>query len=184
MYRAKERGRARYEMYDEEMRSRAVARLRLENDLLRAIDGNDLRLAYQPVVSLRDQSIVGVEALLRWDHAQRGPVPPADFVTIAEEAGLIDRIGNWVLEEASRDLGLWSALMPSGRTLGLSVNVSVLQLAGGAFVEQLQTSTGGQRHRAIAAEPRTHRDGATRRGDPDPAIAVRARPTRGAARGR
>ena len=140
MYRAKERGRARYEMYDEEMRSRAVARLRLENDLLRAIDGNDLRLAYQPVVSLRDQSIVGVEALLRWDHAQRGPVPPADFVTIAEEAGLIDRIGNWVLEEASRDLGLWSALMPSGRTLGLSVNVSVLQLAGGAFVEQLQTA--------------------------------------------
>jgi diguanylate cyclase (GGDEF)-like protein/PAS domain S-box-containing protein len=138
MYRAKERGRARYEMYDQEMRSRAVARLRLENDLLRALDGDELQLAYQPLVSLRDESIVAVEALLRWQHPQRGLVPPADFVTIAEESGLIDRIGGWVLEEASRDLAVWSALMPHGRTLGVSVNVSVLQLAGSRFVQQIQ----------------------------------------------
>ena len=139
MYRAKERGRARYEMYDEEMRSRAVARLRLENDLLRALDGDELRLAYQPLVSLRDESIVAVEALLRWDHPQRGPVPPADSCTIAEESGLIDRIGSWVLEEASRDLGLWSrADAAAGGRSGCPSTSRSCSSRAAAFVEQLQ----------------------------------------------
>ena len=137
MYRAKERGRARYEMYDEEMRARAVARLRLENDLLRALDRDELRLAYQPIVSLADESIVAVEALLRWDHPQRGQVPPAEFVPIAEESGLIERIGNRVLDEACRDAVAWSALMPPGRTLGVCVNVSTVQLAASRFVERV-----------------------------------------------
>ena len=137
MYRAKERGRARYEMYDEEMRTRAVARLRLENDLSRALDREELHLAYQPVVSLHDESIVAVEALLRWNHPNRGSIAPAEFVPIAEESGLIERIGNWMLEEACRDVAVWSALMPAGRTLGVSINISRLQLAASRFVEQL-----------------------------------------------
>ena len=72
MYRAKERGRARYEVFDEAMRGRAIERLRVENDLRRALERDELRLDYQPVVSLRNVSIVGVEALLRWDHPERG----------------------------------------------------------------------------------------------------------------
>ena len=98
MYRAKERGRARYELYDEVMRGRAIARLRIENDLRRAIERNELRLAYQPVVSLRDESVVGVEALIRWDHPERGSIPPDAFIPIAEDSGLIERIGRWALE--------------------------------------------------------------------------------------
>src|SRR5205807_7374732 len=93
MYRAKERGRARYERFDEDMRERAIARLRVENDLRRALERDELRLVYQPLVSLSDQSIVSVEALLRWEHPGRGTVWPSEFVPIAEENGLIEPIG-------------------------------------------------------------------------------------------
>ena len=140
MYRAKERGRARYELYDEEMRTRAVARLRLENDLRRALDHDELRLGYQPIVSLQDGSVVAVEALLRWDHPQRGTVPPTEFLPVAEECGLIDRLGNLALEHASRDVVHWAAVLREGQRCGISVNISVQQLAGGRFVEQLQAT--------------------------------------------
>jgi EAL domain-containing protein (putative c-di-GMP-specific phosphodiesterase class I) len=109
----------------------------LENDLLRALDRDELRLAYQPVVSLRDESIVAVEALLRWDHPIRGQVPPAEFVRIAEESGLIERIGSWVLDEACRDAVAWSAVMAPERTLTVSVNVSIVQLAASHFVDRV-----------------------------------------------
>lgn len=140
MYRAKERGRARYELYDEKMRRRAIARLRLENDLRRALERNELRLDYQPVVYLQDGSIAGVESLLRWDHPGRGAVPPAEFLPVAEESGLIDRLGNLALEQACRDVAHWAAECPDGPTCRVSVNVSAQQLTGGRFFEQLQAA--------------------------------------------
>jgi diguanylate cyclase (GGDEF)-like protein/PAS domain S-box-containing protein len=128
MYRAKDRGRARYEVFDEGMRGRAIERLRVENDLRRAIERGELRLEYQPVVSLRDFSIVGVEALLRWRHPERGEVPPSEFIPIAEENGLIEPIGRWVLEHACRQAAQWYGARPDAAPLTMSVNLSAVQV--------------------------------------------------------
>ncbi|HET6866263.1 MAG TPA: EAL domain-containing protein, partial [Solirubrobacteraceae bacterium] len=128
MYRAKDRGRARYEVFDEGMRGRAIERLRVENDLRRAIERGELRLEYQPVVSLSNFSIVGVEALLRWRHPQRGEVPPSEFIPIAEENGLIEPIGRWVLEHACRQAAQWYRARPDAAPLTMSVNLSAVQV--------------------------------------------------------
>jgi diguanylate cyclase (GGDEF)-like protein/PAS domain S-box-containing protein len=137
MYRAKERGRARYELFDEVMRGRAIARLRIENDLRRAIERDQLRLVYQPIVSLRDESIVGVEALIRWNHPQRGLIPPSEFIPVAEENGLIERIGRWVLEGACRQAVHWAAARPDAAPVAMAVNLSPLQLSNRQFPETL-----------------------------------------------
>jgi diguanylate cyclase (GGDEF)-like protein/PAS domain S-box-containing protein len=137
MYRAKERGRARYELYDEVMRGRGIARLRVENDLRRALDRQELRLAYQPVVSLRDELIVGVEALVRWQHPERGLILPDEFVPIAEDSGLIERIGGWVLESACQQGARWAAAAPDAAPIGISVNLSPIQLAQRTCVERV-----------------------------------------------
>jgi diguanylate cyclase (GGDEF)-like protein/PAS domain S-box-containing protein len=128
MYRAKDRGRARYEVFDEGMRGRAIERLRVENDLRRAIQRGELRLEYQPVVSLRNFEIVGVEALLRWRHPERGEVPPSEFIPIAEENGLIEPIGRWVLEHACRQAAQWYRARPDAAPLTMSVNLSAIQV--------------------------------------------------------
>jgi diguanylate cyclase (GGDEF)-like protein/PAS domain S-box-containing protein len=129
MYRAKERGRARYELFDEAMRGRAIARLQVENDLRGALDRGELRLDYQPIVSLRHRSVVGAEALLRWEHPQRGVVLPSEFVGIAEENGLIEPIGRWALERACRQAVRWQREQPEAPPIGVSVNLSVVQFA-------------------------------------------------------
>ena len=129
MYRAKEHGRARYELFDEVMRGRAMARLRVENDLRRALERRELVLDYQPVVSLRDHSIASVEALLRWRHPERGIVAPAEFIPIAEENGLIEPIGRWVLEEACRQAAQWHRDRPDAAPVRISVNLSAIQVA-------------------------------------------------------
>jgi diguanylate cyclase (GGDEF)-like protein/PAS domain S-box-containing protein len=131
MYRAKERGRARYELFDEVMRGRALARLRVENDLRTALERGELRLDYQPLVSLSDRSLKGVEALVRWEHPERGLVMPSDFILIAEEAGLIEPIGRWVLEEACRQAGRWYRSRADAAPIGMSVNLSAAQLSRG-----------------------------------------------------
>ena len=129
MYRAKERGRARYELFDEVMRARAVGRLRVENELRRALERDELCLHYQPVVSLRDGAITGFEALLRWEHPDRGLVGPLEFIWVAEEVGLIDQIGRWVLQEACQEAVKWQALRPDGPPMGIPVNLSARQVA-------------------------------------------------------
>jgi EAL domain-containing protein (putative c-di-GMP-specific phosphodiesterase class I) len=116
-------------VFDDVMRARAFARLRVENDLRRALDRHELALVYQPVVSLHDQSLVGVEALVRWHHPDRGLVPPSDFIEIAEENGLIEPIGRWVLEEACRQAGRWHQAHPDHAPIGVSVNLSAVQVA-------------------------------------------------------
>jgi diguanylate cyclase (GGDEF)-like protein len=139
MYRAKERGSARYELFDEAMRGRAIARLRIENHLRRALERDELRLDYQPAISMRDRAMVGVEALARWDHPDRGLIEPGDFISIAEEGGLIEPIGRWVLEHACRDAAKRQLARPDCAPLGLSVNLSAAQFAKGSLPEVIHS---------------------------------------------
>jgi diguanylate cyclase (GGDEF)-like protein len=127
MYQAKARGRARFEVFDGAMRARTVKRLSVENDLRRALERDELRVAYQPIVSLNDGSIAAVEALLRWSHPERGLIAPGDFIPVAEESGLIEPIGRWVLNAACAQAAQWHALRPAAPALGIAVNLSVRQ---------------------------------------------------------
>jgi diguanylate cyclase (GGDEF)-like protein/PAS domain S-box-containing protein len=129
MYRAKERGRGRCEMFDAEMRARAVRRLEVERELRHALDRDELELHYQPVVALGSGEIVGLEALVRWKHPERGVLDPGEFVSIAEDSGLIEPIGRWVQETACRQALGWHALQPDRRPLDICVNLSARQVA-------------------------------------------------------
>jgi EAL domain-containing protein (putative c-di-GMP-specific phosphodiesterase class I) len=135
MYRAKERGRGRFEMFDEAMRTRAVARLQTESDLWRAIARDELLVHYQPKVDLQNGQVTGVEALVRWNHPEHGILPPAHFIPVAEETGLIVPIGAWVLEEACRKAREWRAARPEYADLSLSVNLSARQLVQPTLVD-------------------------------------------------
>ena len=140
MSRAKAAGRARYEMYDPAMQERATRRLRMETDLRRAIARSEFELYYQPLISLGSGQITELEALLRWRHPERGMIPPLDFIPLAEETGLIVPIGNWVLEEACRQMREWHQRFPAqdgSPQLSVSVNVSVKQFAQPHFVCQV-----------------------------------------------
>jgi diguanylate cyclase (GGDEF)-like protein len=129
MYQAKTSGKARWVVFDGELRSAAVERLELENDLVGALDAGQLRLVYQPVVNLETDDIVGFEALLRWDHPRLGLVVPDRFIPIAEQTGLIIPIGRWVLEAACKTAASWQRQFPRLRPLTMAVNVSAKQLA-------------------------------------------------------
>src|SRR5438445_98759 len=109
MYRAKAQGKARYEIFDSDMHVRAVTLLQLESDLRRAIDHHQLSIHYQPIISLQTGRITGAEALLRWQHPQRGFVSPVEFIPLAEETGLIRPVGEWVLQAACAQAMAWQA---------------------------------------------------------------------------
>ena len=134
MYRAKAAGRGRTERFDALMRAEVAERLQLARELHEALPRVELRLVYQPVVSLVDGTVAACEALLRWHHSERGVVPPAAFVPLAEQSGLIVPIGEWVLEEACRQAAEWRR---AGRDLSVSVNVSPVQLAQHDFAERV-----------------------------------------------
>lgn len=133
MYKAKLRGKARHELFDEDMRVEALDRLNLESDLRRAIVRDEMALHYQPIVSLSDGSLTGFEALLRWKRAGQ-PVSPAKFIPIAEETGFIEPLGAWVLDEACRQFSEWRVRFPNGLPGGITVNVSSKQLVQTGFV--------------------------------------------------
>jgi len=141
---AKAAGRARFEIFDTDMRRRAITRLQVETDLRRAIERHELRLHYQPIVDLRSGRIAGFEALVRWQHPLRGLVPPAEFIPVAEETRLIVPAGLWILEQACRDAQRWlrsapgKAVLPFGPDLTLHVNVSPVQLAESGAIEELE----------------------------------------------
>jgi diguanylate cyclase (GGDEF)-like protein/PAS domain S-box-containing protein len=127
MYRAKTLGKGRYEVFDLEMRASVIARLQLETDLRSALEREEFRNFYQPIVSLDSGQITGFEALLRWQHPTRGLVQPIDFISVAEETGLIREIGWWNLQKACRQISAWNACRNAGPPLTMSVNLSVKQ---------------------------------------------------------
>ena len=137
MYRAKSIGPARWELFDQAMRERAVARLKIEVDLHRAVEQQEFKLVYQPVVSLSDGVVRGFEALVRWQHPTRGIVSPAEFIPLAEEVGLIGTLGAWVLNAACTQAALWQRSYPRSEPLTMSVNVSAHQLTQGDLVAQV-----------------------------------------------
>jgi diguanylate cyclase (GGDEF)-like protein/PAS domain S-box-containing protein len=128
MYRAKAGGKGRVAMFDEEMRARLIERVAIESSLRKAFDRDELRVFYQPVMSLRDNRIVSVEALLRWQHPHRGLLEPGAFIAVAESSGLIVRIGEWVMEQACLQAVAWQAAAPDAEPIHVSVNVSAQQL--------------------------------------------------------
>jgi diguanylate cyclase (GGDEF)-like protein/PAS domain S-box-containing protein len=128
MYRAKDQGRDRFVLFDSNMRAGAVARLDTENALRRALEREEFRVHYQPVVELTAGNVVGVEALVRWQDPERGLVPPVEFIPLAEETGLIVALGAFVLREACHQVAAWHRLYPQLAHLGLAVNLSGRQL--------------------------------------------------------
>ncbi|MEW6638524.1 MAG: bifunctional diguanylate cyclase/phosphodiesterase, partial [Actinomycetota bacterium] len=128
MYRAKEGGKGGYEIFDPEMSARALARLRLENEIRQGLANREFEVHYQPKVSLKTGAVTGVEALLRWHHPERGLLLPSEFIGVSEETGLIVPLGRLVLREACRQMRLWQDLYPGERPLVVCVNVSARQL--------------------------------------------------------
>ncbi len=137
MYRAKERGRNNFQFFTAEMNSKAVERQSLEGSLRRALEREEFLLHYQPKVNLQTGAITGGEALIRWQHPDRGLVPPSQFVPIAEDCGLILQIGRWVLREACRQARSWQSagLLP----LPIAVNVSAVEFRDKGFAERVRT---------------------------------------------
>jgi diguanylate cyclase (GGDEF)-like protein len=149
MYRAKEHGRDRFEVFDPRMHVAAMERLRLEMDLRRAIERDQLLLYYQPVVSLASGSVVAVEALIRWQHPERGLIPPLDFIPVAERTGLIGEIGRWVIARACEQLKRWEEDFGNNAPQSVWINVSPKQFAQRDLASQVR-----QLFQSHACEPR------------------------------
>jgi diguanylate cyclase (GGDEF)-like protein/PAS domain S-box-containing protein len=140
MYRAKSEGRARHEVFDSAMHARAVSLLQIENELRQAVEREEFRVFYMPIVSLATGRIDGFEALVRWQHPQRGLVGPVDFIPVAEEAGIIIQIDRWVLRRACRDVREWQEKFPDGERLTVSVNLSAKQFHHPDLVEVIHSA--------------------------------------------
>jgi diguanylate cyclase (GGDEF)-like protein/PAS domain S-box-containing protein len=137
MYQAKAGGKGRYCVFESSMHTAAVERLELEADLQRAIDRDELVLDYQPIVDLTTRRLVGVEALVRWDHPERGLLPPDTFIPLAEESGLILAVGRWVLLQACRTVASWQDVAPG---LTVSVNLSARHFLHASLIDDVASA--------------------------------------------
>jgi diguanylate cyclase (GGDEF)-like protein/PAS domain S-box-containing protein len=137
MYYAKSLGKARYALFDQSMHDRALQTLQMETDLRRAIEREEFFVVYQPIVSLETARLIGFEALVRWQHPERGLISPVDFIPVAEETGYIIPIGQWVLEQSCRQLRQWKELLPKETPLTISVNLSGKQFAQNNLIGQI-----------------------------------------------
>jgi diguanylate cyclase (GGDEF)-like protein len=138
MYRAKQSGKARYEIYASPMREEAVSRWQIETELRHALEKKELELYYQPIVQLKTGSLAGFEALVRWKSVARGLVSPTQFIPVAEETGLIIPIGEWILKQACQQMQKWQQKFPHHPPLTMSVNLSGRQFAQPDLVAQVQ----------------------------------------------
>jgi EAL domain-containing protein (putative c-di-GMP-specific phosphodiesterase class I) len=137
---AKSQGKGRYVVFDLRSHSGAIESLQLEADLRRAVERSEFVLHYQPVVELRSERIVGVEALLRWNHPERGLLQPAEFLPLAEDTDLMADIGRWVVDQASTQSRKWQRAFSVEPPLSVSVNLSATELRTGSVVEELARS--------------------------------------------
>jgi EAL domain-containing protein (putative c-di-GMP-specific phosphodiesterase class I) len=152
MYHAKLQGGARTRMFDASLRQAASERLRLENGLRTAVERGELRLHYQPIVVLENGRIIGFEALLRWQTEDHGLLLPRDFLSTAEETGLVVPIGEWVMREACRQMSEWHRRFPSTPPLQISINVSARQIVQPDFtdlVRRILSETGLDPHSVL-----------------------------------
>lgn len=139
MYRAKETGRSRYALFNQELHTQTLRLLQLENDLRQAIERQEFVLHYQPLIALETGQLVGFEALVRWHHPHQGLIPPSDFIPLAEETGCIIPLGAWVLREACQQLHHWQCLFPEQAGLTISVNLAAQQLQDPRFIERVDS---------------------------------------------
>ena len=137
MYQAKRRGRSRSELYTDAMRAESRHQKELSSDLERAMAAGQLRIAYQPIISTLSGRVAGAEAMLRWDHPERGVMLPAQFMHVAEESGIIVPIGEWMITQACRDTRSWLDAGVVDRGFSMHINVAGRQLAEGTFVERV-----------------------------------------------
>lgn len=138
MYRSKANGRARFEIFDQAMRQRIMERMTLETDLRKALAEQTLQVCYQPITAMGTGNLMGFEALVRWQHPQRGTILPAEFIHLAEETGLIIPIDRWVMQEACRAMAAWQRQYPFDPPLAINVNISGKQVAQKDFVSVLE----------------------------------------------
>jgi diguanylate cyclase (GGDEF)-like protein len=137
MYAAKQHGKGSYELFEPDMQRAASERLKLRGDLQRAVDNEEFVLHYQPIVALETGEVTGAEALLRWEHPERGLVPPLEFIPFSEESGLIFPIGRWVMAEACRSAARWKAQFSDSAPSTISVNISPVRFSRPGLVEEI-----------------------------------------------
>lgn len=142
LYRAKAEGRGIYAVYDPRADVQSLDRIAGEAELRRALEHEEFQVAYQPVVDIRTRTILAVEALVRWNHPERGMLYPADFIRLADETGLIVPLGNWVINEACRQMRQWQDRYPAARQLHVSVNLSPRQFRQAGLADDVARALG------------------------------------------